>query len=93
MKLYSYFRSSAAYRARIALHLKGLAFDYVPVHLRKGEQDAQAYRVLNRQAPETVLFRWIERSGDRAVAGQCRRWVVTIGYRTSRWPATATIPL
>jgi maleylpyruvate isomerase len=49
MKLYSYFRSSAAYRARIALHLKGLAFDYEPVHLRKGEQNAEAYRALNRQ--------------------------------------------
>ena len=33
MKLYSYFRSSAAYRVRIALNLKQLPFDYVPVHL------------------------------------------------------------
>jgi maleylpyruvate isomerase len=49
MKLYSYFRSSAAYRARIALHLKGLPFDYAPVHLRKGEQNEDAYRTLNRQ--------------------------------------------
>jgi maleylpyruvate isomerase len=49
MKLYSYFRSSAAYRVRIALHLKGLAFEYAPVHLRKGEQNGEAYRALNRQ--------------------------------------------
>jgi maleylpyruvate isomerase len=49
MKLYSYFRSSAAYRARIALQLKGLPFDYAPVHLRKGEQNEDAYRALNRQ--------------------------------------------
>jgi maleylpyruvate isomerase len=49
MKLYSYFRSSAAYRVRIALHLKGLLFDYEPVHLRKGEQHADAYRAVNRQ--------------------------------------------
>src|SRR4029077_7328406 len=49
MKLYSYFRSSAAYRVRIALHLKGLAFDYAPVHLRKGDQHDDAYRTLNRQ--------------------------------------------
>ena len=62
MKLYSYFRSSAAYRARIALHLKGLAFDYVPVQLRKGEQDAQAYRALNRQALVPTLI-----DGDTAV--------------------------
>jgi maleylacetoacetate isomerase len=38
MKLYSYFRSSASYRVRIALALKGLAYDYQAVHLAKGEQ-------------------------------------------------------
>ena len=49
MKLYNYFRSSAAYRVRIALNLKGLPFDYAPIHLVKGEQHAEAYRALNRQ--------------------------------------------
>ena len=49
MKLYNHFRSSAAYRVRIALHLKGLDFEYVPVHLVKGEQHAETYRALNRQ--------------------------------------------
>ncbi|HEY0817247.1 MAG TPA: maleylacetoacetate isomerase [Rhizobacter sp.] len=38
MQLYSYFRSSASFRVRIALELKGLAYDYVPVHLVKNEQ-------------------------------------------------------
>jgi maleylacetoacetate isomerase/maleylpyruvate isomerase len=38
MELYSYFRSSASYRVRIALALKGIAYDYVPVHLLKKEQ-------------------------------------------------------
>lgn len=38
MELYSYFRSSASFRVRIALALKGLAYDYVPVHLVKSEQ-------------------------------------------------------
>lgn len=37
MKLYNYFRSSASYRVRIALGLKGLPFDYVPVHLVRAE--------------------------------------------------------
>ena len=52
MKLYSYFRSSAAYRVRIALNLKGLAYDTVPVHLTRGggEQFAPGYRKLNPQA-------------------------------------------
>ncbi len=43
MRLYSYFRSSASFRVRIALALKGLAFDYVPVHLVKNEQLADAF--------------------------------------------------
>jgi len=49
MKLYSYFRSSASYRVRIALNLKGLPYDIVPVHLLRGggEQLTPAYRQLN----------------------------------------------
>lgn len=43
MKLFTYFRSSAAYRVRIALHLKGMAFEAVPVHLRRGEQASAEY--------------------------------------------------
>ena len=52
MQLYSYFRSSAAYRVRIALALKGLAYDYVPVHLVKdgGQQLQDAYRAINPTA-------------------------------------------
>ncbi|HXG18263.1 MAG TPA: glutathione S-transferase N-terminal domain-containing protein, partial [Methylomirabilota bacterium] len=36
MKLYNFFRSSASYRVRIALNLKGLAYEYRPIHLRRG---------------------------------------------------------
>lgn len=49
MKLYDYFRSGAAYRVRIALGLKGLTVTHLPVHLRKGEQRADAYLKLNPQ--------------------------------------------
>ncbi|MFV3093991.1 glutathione S-transferase N-terminal domain-containing protein, partial [Pseudomonas sp. GW6] len=51
LKLYGYWRSSAAYRVRIALNLKRLAFDSVPVHLVRGggEQHAAEYRALNPQ--------------------------------------------
>ena len=38
MQLYNYFRSSASFRVRMALALKGLSYDYVPVHLVRGEQ-------------------------------------------------------
>jgi maleylacetoacetate isomerase/maleylpyruvate isomerase len=43
MKLYNYFRSSASFRVRIALALKSLPYDYVPVHLVKGEHKAEKY--------------------------------------------------
>jgi maleylacetoacetate isomerase/maleylpyruvate isomerase len=43
MKLYNYFRSSASYRVRIALALKGLDYDYLPVHLAKNEQMLPPY--------------------------------------------------
>ena len=49
MKLHGYFRSSAAYRVRIALNLKGLTAQHLPHHLRKGEQCAPAYLALNPQ--------------------------------------------
>jgi maleylacetoacetate isomerase len=49
MKLYGYFRSSAAFRVRIALNLKNFAYEQVPVHLRRGEQSAAAYAALNPQ--------------------------------------------
>jgi maleylacetoacetate isomerase len=45
--LYSYFRSSTAYRARIGLHLKGLDFKTVPINLLKSEQTAAAYKEVN----------------------------------------------
>lgn len=47
MKLYTYYRSSAAYRVRIALNLKGLPWEAVPVHLARGEQLQDGYRQVN----------------------------------------------
>ncbi|MCU0868474.1 MAG: maleylacetoacetate isomerase [Burkholderiales bacterium] len=55
MKLHNYFRSSAAYRVRIGLALKGLAYDYVSVHLAKGEQFAPAFAAMNPQSLVPVL--------------------------------------
>jgi maleylacetoacetate isomerase len=51
VKLYSYFRSSAAYRVRIALNLKGLPYEIVPIHLTKdgGRQHSPEYRAVNPQ--------------------------------------------
>ena len=49
--LYNYFRSSTSYRARIALHHKGLEFEYKPVHLLNngGEQNSDEYKRLNAE--------------------------------------------
>lgn len=49
MKLFGYFRSSAAYRVRIALNLKGIEAEHAFVHLRKGAQAAPDYDALNPQ--------------------------------------------
>ena len=50
MKLYNYFRSSASFRVRIALELKGLPYEYVPVHLVKGEHKKEPYASISPSA-------------------------------------------
>jgi maleylacetoacetate isomerase len=49
MKLYSYFRSSTAFRVRIALNLKGLSYDTAAIHLRRNDQSTPDYRGVNPQ--------------------------------------------
>jgi maleylpyruvate isomerase len=51
VKLYSYFRSSAAYRVRIALNLKGVSYEMIPIHLRKdgGRHRSAEYQAVNPQ--------------------------------------------
>lgn len=52
MKLYNYFRSGTSFRVRIALNLKGLPYEYVSVHLAKGEHRQDAYRAVS---PDTLV--------------------------------------
>lgn len=56
MELHGYFRSSASYRVRIALNLKGLSYEYHPVNLLKGEQQALTFRSLNPQGLVPALI-------------------------------------
>src|SRR5690606_4726115 len=85
MKLYSYFRSSAAYRVRIALNLKGLAYETVPVHLLKdgGQQLSDSYRSLNPTALVPTLV-----DGDLAV-GQS---MAILEYLEETHPEPALLP-
>lgn len=57
LQLYNYWRSSASYRVRIALALKGLPYQYLPIHLLKegGQQFSAAYRELNPQSRVPTL--------------------------------------
>lgn len=55
MKLYDYFRSSAAYRVRIAIELKGLDVERIPVHLARGDQRRADYLAKNPQGLAPAL--------------------------------------
>lgn len=85
MQLYSYFRSSAAYRVRIALNLKGLSYEYLGVHLLKngGEQLTEAYRDVNPTALVPTLI-----DGDVAL-GQS---MAIIEYLDETHPEPALLP-
>ena len=83
MKLYSYFRSSAAYRVRIALALKGLPYDYAAVHLRKGEQATEVFRAVN--AAELVPALVDER-------GTFIQSLAIIEYLEERYPQPPLLP-
>ncbi|SAI72207.1 glutathione-S-transferase [Bordetella ansorpii] len=85
MQLYSYFRSSAAYRVRIALSLKGLSYETVPVHLVKGggQQLEPAYRQVNPNALVPTLV-----DGDLTL-GQS---LAIIEYLDETHPQPALLP-
>ena len=85
LKLYTYFRSSAAYRVRIALALKGLSYESVPVHLVRGggEQLTPAYRTVNPAALVPAL------QDDDAVLTQS---MAILEYLEEAHPSPALLP-
>ncbi len=84
MKLYNYFRSSASFRVRIALELKGLAYDYVPVHLARGDHKLPAYAAVS----PTALVPTLELDGGERL-GQS---MAIIEYLDETHPEPALLP-
>jgi maleylacetoacetate isomerase len=89
MKLYSYWRSSASWRVRIALNLKGVRYEYAPIHLTRdgGVQNTDEYREKNplRTVP---LLEW-EEGGKVHRLSQS---MAIIAYLEERYPAPALLP-
>jgi maleylpyruvate isomerase len=85
MKLYTFFRSSASYRVRIALNLKSLDYQQVPIHLRRGggEQLSPAYRTINPQALVPAL-----EDGGRSFTQS----LAIIEYLDERYPEPPLLP-
>jgi len=86
MKLYSYYRSSCSYRARIALHWKGLPYECIPVHLLKngGEQHKPEYAALNPQELVPTLI-----DGDFVLTQS----MAIMEYLEEKYPTPALMPI
>jgi maleylacetoacetate isomerase len=85
LQLFSYWRSSAAYRVRIGLNLKGLVYELVPVHLLRdgGEQHRPEYRKANPQGLVPVL-----QHGQRMF----RQSLAILEYLDEMWPRPTLLP-
>lgn len=83
MKLYTYFRSSAAYRVRIALGLKGVAYESISVDLMAGDQHEATYRSRNPMGLVPAL------EDDGRVLGQS---LAIIEYLEERYPDPPLLP-
>lgn len=89
MKLYSFFRSSASYRVRIVLNLKGLSYETVPVHLLRngGQQFAPDYLALN---PDALVPTLIDEQGDHAAL--LTQSLAIIEYLDEMYPMPTLLP-
>lgn len=89
MQLYGYFRSSASYRVRIALHLKGLNYESVPVHLIKngGEQFSAEFAAVNPEALVPALVDAHE--GQRVALSQS---LAIMEYLEEKYPQIPLLP-
>ncbi len=84
MKLYTYFRSSASYRVRIALHFKKISFESVYINLRKNDQESADYTTLNPQQRVPTL---IDDDGKTLTQS-----LAIIDYLEQKHPSPALLP-
>lgn len=89
MQLYGYFRSSASYRVRIALNLKALNYEQIPVHLVKngGEQFSEHYKTIN---PESLVPALLDMHEGQEVA--ISQSLAILEYLEEKYPDTALLP-
>jgi maleylacetoacetate isomerase/maleylpyruvate isomerase len=83
MKLHNYFRSSASFRVRIALYLKGLDFEYIPVHIARGDHKTGPFAALS---PDQ-LVPLLEDDGERFTQS-----MAIIEYLEELYPEPALLP-
>jgi maleylpyruvate isomerase len=90
LSLHNYWRSSASYRVRIGLNLKGLAWDYVPVNIMAGEGEGRstAYRAINPMGQVPTL-EIVEDDGTRRHLQQS---LAILEYLDERWPDPPLLP-
>ena len=90
LKLYTYFRSSAAYRVRIALNLKGLDVEMAPIHLLRngGEQLEEAYRSIN---PESLVPALVDENDDEG-SQVLTQSIAIIEYLDEMYPEPPLLP-
>jgi maleylacetoacetate isomerase len=87
MKLYTFFRSSASYRVRIALNLKGLPYEAVPIHLSKdgGAQNQPGFKAINPQGLVPVL---VDDEGHTLTQS-----LAIMEYLEAKYPAVPLLPI
>ena len=83
MKLHNYFRSSSSYRVRIALELKGLRYDYIAVHIARGDHKKEPYAALSAD----TLVPLLEVDGEKLSQS-----MAIIEYLDEKYPTPALLP-
>lgn len=86
--LYGYWRSSASYRVRLALNLKGLDYEHRGIHLVKGEQHSEVFKTLN---PQGLIPLYVESMSDSHSFSLAQSLAI-MDYLDERYPEHPLLP-